>query len=233
VLLPNSPKTTTADFYSTMDAPDGKLDTLLIQCVVPSQHVLQQRGSLMSQPISLPVERVTDSLWNDSMTPEDFQKFYPLLIDWLRTTLATYAGRTQTVASRAFPRLPLYFTAETLASAKVVLVDQLPVPPLSSMGLTQFADFERGNFNGITYLDTFFLKRSQSENEAIHFHELIHVIQWRILGPERFLRSYADGLERFGYRESPLEVMAYDAEAAFVTSKQGFDAENMVAEKLT
>jgi hypothetical protein len=193
----------------------------------------QQRGSLMSQPISLPVERVTDSLWNDSMTPEDFQKFYPLLIDWLRTTLATYAGRTQTVASRAFPRLPLYFTAETLASAKVVLVDQLPVPPLSSMGLTQFADFERGNFNGITYLDTFFLKRSQSENEAIHFHELIHVIQWRILGPERFLRSYADGLERFGYRESPLEVMAYDAEAAFVTSKHGFDAENMVAEKLT
>ena len=94
----------------------------------------QQRGSLMSQPISLPVERVTDSLWNDSMTPEDFQKFYPLLIDWLRTTLATYAGRTQTVASRAFPRLPLYFTAETLASAKVVLVDQLPVsyPSISS-----------------------------------------------------------------------------------------------------
>jgi hypothetical protein len=40
-------------------------------------------------------------------------------------------------------------------------------------------------------------------------------------------------LERFGYRESPLEVMAYDAEAAFVTSKHGFDAENMVAEKLT
>jgi hypothetical protein len=105
-----------------MDAPDGKLDTLLIQCVVPSQHVLQQRGSLMSQPISLPVERVTDSLWNDSMTPEDFQKFYPLLIDWLRTTLATYAGRTQTVASRAFPRLPLYFTAETIVSVKVVLV---------------------------------------------------------------------------------------------------------------
>ena len=27
--------------------------------------------------------------------------------------------------------------------------------------------------------------------------------------------------------------MAYEAEAAFVTSKHGFDAENMVAEKLT
>ena len=66
----------------------------------------------------------------------------------------------------------------------------------------------------------------------MHFHELIHVIQWRILGPERFVHSYADGLEHFGYRQSPLEVMAYDAEAAFVTSTEGFDAEKMVAEKL-
>jgi hypothetical protein len=58
------------------------------------------------------------------------------------------------------------------------------------------------------------------------------VIQWRVLGAERFLRSYADGLEGFGYRDSPLEVMAYDAEARFVTSTAGFDAEELVAENL-
>ena len=167
-----------------------------------------------------------------AMTPEEFQKFYPLLSEWLRTTLAVHAGAARTVASRAFPRLPLYFTADTLASAKVVLVDRLPVPPLSSWGLTRFTDFERGNLDGITYLDTFFLRKTQSRNEAMHFHELIHVIQWRILGPERFVHSYADGLEHFGYRQSPLEVMAYDAEAAFATSTEGFDAEKMVAEKL-
>ena len=167
------------------------------------------------------------------MTPEEFQKFYPLVVNWIRITLTAHAGSAQTVASRGFPRLPLYFTAETLASAKVVLVDRLPTPPLSKWGLTQFADFERSNPDGITYLDTFFLKRAQSRNEAIYFHELIHVVQWRILGPERLLRSYADGLERFGYRQSPLEVMAYDAEAAFTTSTVRFDAEKMVAEKLT
>ena len=100
------------------------------------------------------------------------------------------------------------------------------------MGLTRFADFERGNFNGITYLNTFFIKRNELRNEVIHFHELIHVIQWRILGPEQFLRLYADGLERFGYRDSPLEVMAYDAEAAFM-AKDIFDAEKMVARKLS
>lgn len=167
------------------------------------------------------------------MTPDDFQKFYPLVDNWIRTTLAAFAETAQSVASRGFLRLPLYFTTKTLASAKVVLIDRLPIPPLSQWGLTQYADFEQSNSNRITYLDTFFLKHAQSRNEAIYFHELIHVIQWKILGPERFLRSYADGLERFGYRDSPLEIIAYDAEAAFATSKDAFDAEKVVAERLT
>jgi hypothetical protein len=166
------------------------------------------------------------------MTPQDFQKFYPRLMDWLRATLVAHAAAARTVASHEFRRLPNYFTPDTLASAKVVLVDQLPIPPLTSWGLTDFAELERRSFDGIAYLDTFFLKQSHSRNEAIHFHELIHLVQWRILGPEDFLRSYADSWERFGYRQSPLEAMAYDAQLAFTTSDVVFDAEKMVAEKL-
>jgi len=166
------------------------------------------------------------------MTPQEFDKFYPLIAGWLRSTLTVHSSAARSVASCGFPRLPLYFSVETLALANVVLVDRLPIPPLSSWGLTRFVDFERSDPDAITYLDTFFLKRHQSKNEAIHFHELIHVIQWRVLGPENFLRSYADGLERFGYRENPLEVMAYDAEKRFVTSTAGFDAEQFVVENL-
>ena len=90
------------------------------------------------------------------MTPEDFQKFFPLVDNWIWAVLAAHAGTARPVASRGFPRLPLYFTAETLASAKVVIMDRLPVPPLSSWGLTQFASFERRDPAGITYLDTCF-----------------------------------------------------------------------------
>jgi hypothetical protein len=100
------------------------------------------------------------------------------------------------------------------------------------MGLVRFADFECGDFDGITYIDTMFLKPTQSNNESMLFYELVHVIQWRLLGPDRFLLSYANGLECFGYRQSPLEVMAYDAEAAFASSTPIFNAERMVAEKL-
>jgi hypothetical protein len=166
------------------------------------------------------------------MSPEEFSKFYPPLHDWIGNTLAATAHAAQTVASRGFSRLPLYFTEKTLASAKVILVDPLPIPPLSSMGLARFAGFERGNFDGITYLDTFFIKPIQANNENMHFHELVHVIQWRLLGPERFLFSYANGLECFGYRQSPLEAMAYDAEATFAGSTAIFNVEKIVAEKL-
>jgi hypothetical protein len=108
----------------------------------------------------------------------------------------------------------------------------LPYSRLSSMGLVRFADFERGNFDGITYIDTIFLKPNQSNNEDMHFHELVHAIQWRLLGSDQFLLSYANGLECFGYRQSPLEAMAYDAETAFASSTAIFNVEKMVAEKL-
>jgi hypothetical protein len=62
------------------------------------------------------------------MTPADFQKFFPLVDDWMWAALAAHAGTARPVASCGFPRLPLYFTAETLASAKVVITDRLPVP---------------------------------------------------------------------------------------------------------
>jgi hypothetical protein len=166
------------------------------------------------------------------MSPEEFAKFYPPLLEWIRTTLTVKAHAAQGVASLGFSRLPLYFTENTLASTKVVLVDPLPMPPLSSMGLARFADFERGDFDGITYIDTIFLKPTQSSNENMYFHELVHVIQWRLLGPDRFLLSYANGLECFGYRQSPLEAMAYDAETAFASSTATFNVEKMVAEKL-
>jgi hypothetical protein len=96
-----------------------------------------------------------------------------------------------------------------------------------------FAEFEHGDYEGITYLDTFFVKRRSAAAERLHFHELIHVVQWRLLGPETFLAAYAAGLETFGYRESPLEIMAYNAEASFCQSDQLFDAENLVAEQLS
>jgi hypothetical protein len=159
------------------------------------------------------------------MTPEEFQAFYPHVIGLIRQTLNAHEKRAKIVGSRGFSRLPLYFSRELLETTKVVAVDRVPVPPLSAIGLSQFAEFETGDYDGITYLDTFFVKQSRAADEGLHFHELIHVMQWRVLGPENFLAAYAAGLETSGYRNSPLECMAYDAQSAFSQSNRAFDAE--------
>lgn len=101
------------------------------------------------------------------------------------------------------------------------------------MGLPEFADFEHMEASGITYLDTYFVQLAQVSSERLHFHELIHVVQWVTLGPERFLAAYADGLEKFGYRNSPLEVMACNAETTFASTHTPFDAEKLVRDELS
>ncbi len=107
------------------------------------------------------------------------------------------------------------------------------MPPLGEIGLHQFAEFSNGNYDGITYLDTFFVKRYRATDERLYFHELIHVVQWQLLGAERFLAVYAAGLEAHGYRNSPLEAMAYGAEEVFSRNTTAFDAEKWVVVQLS
>ena len=167
------------------------------------------------------------------ITPEVFQRVFPLLREWMKQTLAASAASAKTVASFNFSRLPRYYSQELLRRAKVVLVDKVPVPPLSALGLHQFADFEKMSASGITYLDTYFVRRQEAKWESLHFHELVHVVQWSVLGAERFLALYADGLEKHGYRHSPLEVMAYAHQARFDTDLQPYDVEREVRQQLT
>src|SRR5215467_11704131 len=159
------------------------------------------------------------------MTEQEFRTVYPILLQWLERTLQQHAPAARAVSSLGFNRLPLFYHAAVLASSKVVAVQKIPVPPLSAMGLVRFADFERMEIAGITYLDTFFVRADQTWDESLHFHELVHIIQWQMLGPERFLWLYADGLERLGYRNSPLEVIEYDLQDRFDDESKTFDVE--------
>jgi hypothetical protein len=159
------------------------------------------------------------------MTKQEFRTIYPLVLGWIQRTLEHHAPATRPVASLGFNRLPLCYDKETLATSKVIPVTRAPVPPLSAMGLARFVEFEQTDMAGITYLDTYFVRADHLYDESLHFHELVHVIQWRWLGPEKFLEQYADGLERFGYRNSPLEQIAYNFQDKFERDAQPFNVE--------
>jgi hypothetical protein len=165
------------------------------------------------------------------MTPQEFDAAFPKVMGWIERTLTAHQALARPAGSKNFKRLPRYFSRAQIEAARFVAVDRIPLPPLSSIGLTRFKQFERGDYDGITYLDTYFLKRPKAGDENLHFHEMIHAVQWRLLGAEFFLALYAGGLERFGYRDSPLEKMAYDAQDMFARG-ESFNAEEFVAEKL-
>ena len=68
--------------------------------------------------------------------------------------------------------------------------------------------------DGITFKNTFFLRQGCA-SESLHFHEMVHVIQWARLGVEKFLLAYGLGLLAHGYEQSPLEKTAYDLQRRF------------------
>jgi len=67
---------------------------------------------------------------------------------------------------------------------------------------------------GITFGDMYFVHPTHS-SEGIHFHELVHVVQWSTLGVNEFLLTYALGIAQHGYEQSPLEAIAFDLQGRF------------------
>ena len=156
----------------------------------------------------------------------------PLIVSWMDKTLATHAGSARPVSDFGFKRLPSFYSSNLLAHAKAVIVAQVPTPPLTALGLPEFAAFEQGDYAGITFKGTYFIKSTDATNESLHFHELVHVVQWAHLGVEKFLLHYADGLATSGYRNSPLEAMAHGLQDYFDHNGQSGDVESAVRSKL-
>ena len=98
------------------------------------------------------------------------------------------------------------------------------------MGLPQFGGFETANVSGTTYLSAFSAKQGQVTG-PLFFYE--YVTQRGELGPDKFLAAYADGLERWGYAASPLEVMAFILQSRFERDTDPYDVVDHVKRRVT
>jgi hypothetical protein len=144
-----------------------------------------------------------------------FHSTLPIIRKWIDDLLEGHKDEATPIIKLRFPRLQQVFPTELLGKAKVVVVTgKLPFPPLSRMGLPELAQVENMAMDGITYADTFFINQAYRSSESLHFHELIHVVQWERVGVDNFLLAYGVGLMQFGYQNSPLEQMAYSLQEA-------------------
>jgi len=144
-----------------------------------------------------------------------FHSILPLVKEWIESTLEKHNANASPVINLSFSRLKIVLPLDLLNRAKVVVVNGVvPFPPLSRMGLPELSSMENMSKAGVTYKDTFFISHLH-QTESLHFHEIVHVVQWERLGIENFLLAYGYGLIRFGYQDSPLEKMAYSLQARF------------------
>lgn len=160
----------------------------------------------------------------------------PLWVAWRRRGWGR-AARALT-PSEAGP-LVGYFSGELLRRVRVAEVRRIDLwAPLGRVGERLAA---RGGMvgwpAGLALDDLIVVAAGMPERElrreSLLFHEMVHVVQWRVLGRRRFLREYVGSWAAAGraYGEIPLEVMAYELQERFDAGER-FDAEGEVRERL-
>src|SRR5471030_2191381 len=154
----------------------------------------------------------------------------PAVRAWIEAQLAEHASRSTPLADLGFERLPQYFPASVLRETRSVRVPRVPIPPLSGYGLPELALVENMGVSGVTFKDLCFIHESVT-SESMHFHELVHAIQWRALGVDDFVLTYGVGLLQYGYAHSPFEAMAFDLQSQFDRGLAIEDANGQIREQ--
>lgn len=125
-----------------------------------------------------------------------------------------------------------FYSKELLEESYFVVVEDIPkpnFPELRDAGLGNFIDMEA---NGITYKNTYYVHPRCAGELRLHFHELVHVVQWSLLGAPSFINRYISEIQNFGYDGAPLEKMAYELDAYYSKGGKPMDVPTYVQSKL-
>jgi len=127
-------------------------------------------------------------------------------------------------------KLRHHFSSIDLQRVRIVQRDPLPIPdpPLYSQLLRLGLDFPSPSLTAAITFDWVIASRV-AMNASLLFHELVHVVQFRLLGIMEFSRLYIRGFLSGGsYYGIPLERCAFELERRFETEQLPFDVESEV-----
>jgi len=150
---------------------------------------------------------------------------------WIDRTLADFAAH-RVSCEVLLPHFSGFYSPGFLRGSYFVVVDVIPKPDFPELRQAGLGDFIDMDVHGITYKNTYFIKKGFEQSLRLHFHELVHVLQWNYLGPSKFIERYIEELNQFGYDDAPLEAMAYSLDADFSEEKEAFDIEKYVEQKI-
>ena len=163
-------------------------------------------------------------------------------ISWVSRQREAHRPTARPLTEKEKKAMKGFFSSGTLDEARVGFVPMIENPDF-------FAAFENAGqpppldfrmMQGITFVDTILISKEMRDPAEgrwlpLLFHELAHVVQYKALGLEEFMRRYVIGWAENGrqYLKIPLEVQAYTLQEHFETTPRlPFDIEDRVRKEL-
>jgi hypothetical protein len=169
-----------------------------------------------------------------SLTPQQIDTFIVQTSSWIQSQQNIYRPQSKYIPIEIRARIATYFDSFVIDNAQFIIVTSIENPPFFSDLLSLGIPLNTLNFSsmsGITFIDTFLLKWSKipfDQIVSLFFHELVHVVQYALLGLDRFSREYICGYisSDYDYSKIPLERIAYDLENQFKNSNIQFSVKD-------
>jgi len=150
------------------------------------------------------------------LTPGRITELISNVVSFIEDQRRTHAPESRALSSPERASLAVHFSHDVLDQVRLTRVKRLQNPPfyadLEQIGFQNLPQFRR--MSAVTFVDVIV---AQGEFiPSLLFHELVHVVQYKELGLQRFAELYVRGfLETGEYLSIPLERVAYHLEGLF------------------
>ena len=155
--------------------------------------------------------------------------------EWISSQNRRYLSGSRKLNEEEKEIMLRYFDEKTLDKTRLntvpIIENPTFYPSLQEFGVTNLINFN--NMAGITFGECIiFQKDLEDLNHSVLFHELVHVVQYEILGIRKFAEKYVQGWINNGldYYQIPLEVQAYGLQAEYDKGANPFSVNNYIKE---
>lgn len=173
----------------------------------------------------------------------EFARLFPHLIEqshnWLWEQRNLHRAKARRLTKDE--RLPLqdYYDRRILDIVRVATAEQISNPPFyDELTESGFPILDLSGSAGITFVDCIVIRGMFERNFpswiSILFHELVHVVQFKVLGSRKVIEAYLQAWTQNGYQyhDVPFETQAYRLEARFKRNKPLFSVKEVVEQEL-
>lgn len=139
---------------------------------------------------------------------------------WVRSQRDTHRPSARPLDDREVEALERFFGPTIMNKASIRGVSHIQNPPFYPIPVKSgisVIDFAQGG--GITFIDTILISKERTLPGPVPlplvFHELVHVVQYDLLGVDEFVNRYVNGWLAGGqqYTSIPIERQAYGLQA--------------------